>query len=64
MKKYILLTHSESGDDYHYFIQSSKKLTDKILEKWLMKNGSDVDEDTCYENIQELIEITDNYQII
>ena len=42
MKKFAVVTQSESSDDYIYFIESEKESKIKELEKWLNKNGTDV----------------------
>ncbi len=57
MLKFCLTTTSESGDDYIYFIEHHKKPTNKEIQKWLLINGNDIDEDTCYENVNQLVEI-------
>jgi hypothetical protein len=57
MKKFILNTTSESGDDYTYFIKHSKKPSPKELLKFLKVNGSDKDDDEVYENVQSITEI-------
>lgn len=59
MKKFAIVTQSESGDDYIYFIESEKEPKIKELEKWLNKNGTDVFDGECYENIQLVEEITE-----
>lgn len=65
MKKFILLTKSESGDNYHYFIQSENKPTNKQLQEFLKVNASDKDDEEVYEYIEELIEIpTENFYTI
>lgn len=59
MKKFAVVTQSESSDDYIYFIESEKESKIKELEKWLNKNGTDVFDGECYENIQLVEEITE-----
>jgi len=57
MKKFIILTTSESSDHYHYFIKSEEKPTKEQLEKFLQENANDKDDDEVYENVDEVIEI-------
>lgn len=65
MKKYILLTHSDSGDRYTYFLKSKSKPSGTKLSKFLMKYGSDKDDEFSYENVQSLIEIIEeNFKVI
>ena len=59
MKKFAVVTQSESSDDYIYFIESEKESKIKELEKWLNKNGIDVFDGECQENIQLVEEITE-----
>ena len=59
MKKFLLLTQSESGDDYHYFILSTKKPTNKQINAFLREHGSDFDDEQTYENVVECLEIKD-----
>lgn len=59
MKKFLLNTTSESGDNYTYFINHTKKPSDKEIHAFLMVNATDKDDDNLYENvalIQEIIE--------
>ncbi len=60
MKKFVLTTHSESGDRYMYFINAKKQPSHKQLEKFLLEHGCDKDEDQSYENVQEVVEILEN----
>lgn len=65
LKQFVLVTKSESGDDYTYFIKSEIDPTNEQLANWLLDNGSDCsDEDEypgeprrCYENIVDWKEI-------
>jgi hypothetical protein len=57
MKKFILTTRSESCDDYMYFIEHPEKPTNEEINKFLMKYGSDRDEEMSYENINMLEEL-------
>jgi hypothetical protein len=57
MKKFILITKSESCDDYQYFIEHPQKPTIKELKKFIKQNGNDTKE-----NIQECIEIPNKFQ--
>ena len=56
MKKFVLVTHSESGDEYVYFIEHSKKPTVEQLKKWLVVNSNE--DDYCYEQVSQIKEIT------
>jgi len=60
MKKFILLTTSESGDHYHYFIESIQKPTDDDLENFLVDNANDKCGNVNYEYVDEIIEINDD----
>jgi len=57
MKKFVLTTKSESGDDYIYLIEHKKQPTMKELDKFLMINGCDMDEERTYEDVVHLEEI-------
>lgn len=57
MKKFILITKSESYDPYHYFIQSEDNPTAEQIEKFLQEHAHDKDKDEVYEYVEELIEI-------
>jgi len=57
MKKYILLTESESGDNYHYFIECNFEPTTSELIPFLFENAIDKDNNEVYEHIVELIEV-------
>lgn len=59
MLKFCLTTKSESGDDYMYFIEHPQMPTDDEIEKFLLENGCDVDDEQCYENVNLLEEIKD-----
>jgi hypothetical protein len=61
MKKFVLTTKSESGDDYLYFLSSDEKPSNKTIDEWLQKNGSDVYEGQCYEDIEMLVEIPEDW---
>jgi hypothetical protein len=58
MKKFVLTTLSESGDEYIYFIEHPKMPTRKRLQKWLAVNGTDIEDDYCYERVNRIEEIT------
>lgn len=60
MRKFVLTTHSESGDRYLYFITAKKEPNYKELDKFLRKHGTDFDEERTYENVQEIVEITED----
>jgi hypothetical protein len=57
MKKFVLTTLSESGDEYTYFIEHPKKPTIEQLKKWLAVNGNDIEDDYCFEQINRIEEI-------
>lgn len=57
MKKFVLITKSQSGDDYVYFIKHNKLPTEKQLLKFLKVNATDIDEDDLYEDIESITEI-------
>ena len=47
-------TKSESCDHYLYHIFTSKEPTYEQIEWWLKENAHDKNDETCYENIQEI----------
>lgn len=57
MKKYVLLTMSESYDYYLYFIESEELPNIESLVLFLKENAYDKDNDYVYENIVLLKEI-------
>lgn len=65
LKQFVLVTKSESGDDYIYFIKNDLDPTNEQLNAWLLTNGSDCsdendypgEEPKCYENIVSCTEI-------
>ena len=57
MRKFIVTTESESGDDYVYLIKSNHELSYEELDEWLSQNCNDRDEEDCYEFIVEVLEI-------
>ncbi len=57
MKKFVLITKSESGDDYTYFINSKKEPNSKQLKKFLKEHACDKDEEMVYENVVSIEEI-------
>ncbi len=59
MKNFCLTTHSESGDEYLYFIEHPTHPTSKELNLFLMKHGNDMDEDQTYEYVRDCEEIKD-----
>ena len=63
MRKFILITKSESGDEYVYFIEHSNEPTSQQLKKWLAVNGNDVEGDYCYEQVSQVKEIK-TFQIL
>ena len=64
MKKFLLVTKSESCDDYAYFIEHPEMPTSEEITKFLMKNGHDVgdyygDGIEIYEDVIFIEEITE-----
>lgn len=57
MKQWLIVTKSESGDDYNYFINHLKQPTFKELRKFLREHAYDKDEEKVYENVESVIEI-------
>lgn len=57
MKKFVLTTHSESGDDYTYFIEHPKNPTHKQLEAFLKENANDIEDGIVYEHVRSCVEI-------
>lgn len=58
MKRFIILTKSYSGDNYHYFIESEMKPSNHQLQEFLKEHANDKDD----EDVDEVIEIpTDNF---
>lgn len=61
MKKFILVTKSDSSDDYIYFIESKTTPTNNDLEKFLLTAGNDIG----FESVVLFREIIDsNFQKI
>ena len=44
LKQFVLVTKSESGDDYIYFIKSETKPTGEEINEFLFEHGNDVEE--------------------
>lgn len=59
MKQFVLTTTSESSDHYIYFIEHPEKPTREELQKFLVEQGSDVEDGYSYENVDECVEIKD-----
>ena len=57
MKQFIITTTSHSGDNYIYTIQHWRKPTRKQINEWLLKNGNDIYDGQCYENVNDIKEI-------
>lgn len=64
MKTYVLETTSFSLDHYTYVVRTSKHFNEEEAEKFLMEHGNDVDEDECYEEIDEITCIDDSKAIV
>lgn len=56
-KVFVLITSSESGDNYSYQIEHASQPTSEEIERFLLENGSDVEDGECYEYQEMLIEI-------
>lgn len=68
MKKFVLITHSESGDSYSYFIEHPQMPTSEEIEAFLWENACDIQEDEdgerqLYEYQEMLFEITEFQRI-
>lgn len=63
MKKFVLNTQSESGDDYTYFIEHPQKPTQEELKLFLEANACDIEDGEVYENVEAIIEIKDFLKI-
>ena len=63
MKKFVLVTKSESCDDYIYFIEHTSKPTNEEIKKFLVEKGSDYEDDYTYENVVFCKEIKDFQKI-
>lgn len=63
MRRFVLNTHSESGDDYTYFIEHPKEPTHKQLQEFLKVNASDTEEEDgvliVFEHVRSCVEITE-----
>lgn len=61
MKKFVLLTTSQSSDHYVYFIEHPEEPTPEELETFLSEHACDKDDDgTVYEYVDSLSEIKDD----
>ena len=60
-KRFAIFTKSESGDNYAYFVNSSKVPSHKEITEFLTINGNDIDEEdgVSFESEELVIEITD-----
>ena len=59
MKKFVLTTTSESSDHYIYFIEHPQMPKIEELKKFLIEQGSDVEDGYSYENVDMCVEIKD-----
>ena len=57
MKYFILRTQAESMDDYMYLIEHPQEPTYDELKKFLQKHANDKDEDSVWEDVEDIIEI-------
>jgi len=57
MKQWCVTTTSESSDYYVYFIEHPTKPTKEELKKFLIEQGSDVDEGQSYEYVDDCVQI-------
>jgi len=64
MKKFVLITHSESGDDYTYLIEHPQEPTNEELRWFLQENACDQNEDTIYEHIQDIVALDGEFMKI
>lgn len=60
MKLFVICTHSESGDDYHYVIKHAQHPTEDELKAFLIKHSSDKSDYTLYESIREVVEVVED----
>ena len=59
MRRFVLTTKSESGDDYMYFIENESVPTPKDISRFLKTNANDREDGIVYEQMQQLREIYD-----
>lgn len=59
MKKFILVTISESADYYTYFVESANKPSMEKVMEFLKENAHDRDEEYVYETLLILTEFTE-----
>lgn len=59
MKNFVLVTKSESGDDYTYFIKHPEMPTTEEINTFLVEHGSDVEDGESFEEVITLQEITE-----
>lgn len=62
-KKFVLITKSESSDSYVYFIEHPQMPTSEELQKFLVEQGSDYDDEGTYEYVEKCVEIENFKQI-
>lgn len=60
MKKFVVTTTSESGDNYIYLLEHPKEPSKTDLKKFLKKHATDKDDSRVYEAVEELLEITED----
>jgi hypothetical protein len=60
MKKWLILTSSESGDHYQYFVMHPKEPTNKELDRFLKEHACDKDDDEIYEDVDSVAEIIES----
>jgi hypothetical protein len=60
MRKFVLETNSESGDNYTYFISHPTKPSGSDIIKFLAKHATDKDDETVYEQANRITEIKES----
>lgn len=63
-KKFMLVTKSESCDDYSYLLKHPTMPTSEELDMFLQENACDQDEGRHYENVVDIIELSGKYLTI
>ena len=63
MRQFVVTTTSESSDHYVYLIEHENEPTQDELDRFLMTEGCDYDEERTYEYVDEVLEITEFQKI-
>jgi hypothetical protein len=61
-RNFVLVTKSESGDDYIYFLKDYDRPSNEELEMYLNKHGNDIDNGYSNENIVSFNEIPNEFK--